>query len=432
MSFVVVPDEHHFSYHNLPYGIISSLNNLNRRAAIAIGDYVLDLSQVSHLFDGPLMSPIAANVFSRPSLNDFMALTPDHWKEARQTIKKILANSAESPLRDNKDLKIKALLSKNDVVMHLPAQIGDYTDFYSCLNHATNIGAMFRGKGNELLPNYRHIPIAYHGRASSIVVSGTPIARPSGQRCSPSDPNLPVFGPSDKLDFELEMGVFIGGPATLLGGPIRMVDARKHLFGLVLLNDWSARDIQRWEYQPLGPFASKNFATSISPWIVTFEALEQFKVDNPIQDPVPFPYLRHEDKFNFDINLEVEYTPKEGDGKVICNTNFKELYWTVKQMIAHHTVGGCNLNPGDLFGTGTISGTAKGSRGSLIELTSNGAEPCEFQSTKRKFIEDGDEVSLRGYCQADGYRVGFGDCSGVVLPSKLLQARPSIVISQLS
>lgn len=360
-----------------------------------------------------------------------MALTPEHWHETREYLKALL--SKETPfLRDDKELRVAAVHPMKDVEMHLPARIGDYTDFYASINHATNIGAMMRGPGNELMANYRHLPVGYHGRASSIIVSGTPVARPSGQTCPPNS-ETPVHGPSKALDFELEMGIFIGGKTNLIGQPIRINEAENNLFGLVLLNDWSARDIQRWEYQPLGPFLSKNFATTISPWIVTFEALQEFKTDNHEQAPKPLSYLRHEDKFNFDINLEVLYKPSQlSESKTISKSNYRHLYWTAKQMLAHHTVTGCNLNPGDLFGTGTISGPEAGSYGSMMELAWRGTKSIEFDDNiTRTYIEDGDEVIIRGYCQGQNYRVGFGECTGLVLPSKLLKSRPSIVISEM-
>lgn len=432
MSFIEVPEGHDFSIHNLPYGIFSTYSNPTKRVGVAIGDYVLDLLVVKDHFTGPLMSKVVGEVFDRDALNDFMALTPEHWLETRQSLQLLL--SKDNPiLRDNKDLRLRALHSIRDVEMHLPARIGDYTDFYASIDHAMNIGNMMRGPGNELMPNYKWLPVGYHGRASSIIVSGTPVARPSGQTCPPNS-DTPTFGGSKALDFELEMGCFIGGKTNVVGQPIRMSDAEKNLFGLVLLNDWSARDIQRWEYQPLGPFLAKNFATTISPWVVTFDALREFKTQNHEQDPEPMPYLRHEDTFNFDINLEVKYRPKQlSDAKTICKSNFKYLYWTLKQMLAHHTVTGCNLKPGDLFGTGTISGPKPETYGSMMELSWRGTKPIVFEDNiTRSYIEDGDEIIMNGYCQGSDYRVGFGDCSGLVLPSKLLQSRPSIVISHLS
>lgn len=430
MSFLDIPADHDFSYQNLPYGIFSTLDQPKKRPGVAIGDYVLDLQQLQHYFTGPLMKDVSKGVFEQESLNEFMALTPDHWKETRVYLKALL--SKDTPfLRDDETLRKAALHPMKDVEMHLPATIGDYTDFYASIDHATNIGIMMRGKGNELMPNYRHLPVAYHGRASSIIVSGTPVARPSGQTCPP-DSESPIFGPSKALDFELEMGCFVGGKANRIGSPIRMTEAENHLFGLVLLNDWSARDVQRWEYQPLGPFLSKNFSTTISPWIVTFEALEEFKTDNHVQHPQPLAYLQHEDKFNFDIKLLVQYKPSQlNSAKTICESNFKHLYWTVKQMLAHHTITGCNVNPGDIFGTGTISGPDEGTYGSMMELAWRGTKPIGFEENiTRTYIEDGDEVIMRAFCQGQDFRVGFGDCSGVVIPSKLLQARPSIVNSE--
>lgn len=417
MSFIEIPKEHDFSYENLPYGIFSTIQDARKRPGVAIGDYILDLMTVKNYFTGPLMKDVACEVFTKDKLNDFIGLTPAHWKETRSFLKDLL--SKENPfLRDNKELRSAALHSMKDCKMHLPAKIGDYTDFYASIDHATNIGSMFRGPGNELMPNYRHLPVGYHGRSSSVIVSGTPVARPNGQKCPPNS-ETPVYGPCKALDFELEMGCFIGGKTNKLGQPITMEEAEKNLFGLVILNDWSARDIQKWEYQPLGPFLAKNFATTISPWIVTFDALKEFQIENKRQDPIPLTYLRHDDKFNYDINLEIRYKPKEcQNAKVISNSNFKHLYWTLKQMLVHHTVTGCNMNPGDLFGTGTISGPEPGSYGSMIELAWKGTKPVGFEgNVTRTYIEDGDEVTMRGYCQGDGYRVGFGDCSGLIISS---------------
>lgn len=422
MSFIDYDEKSDFPYQNLPYGIFSTSTSSVRRPGVAIGNFVLDLSEVKHYFNGPLMKDVASYVFCQPTLNEFMALSQNHWKETRQFVKSILA--ADNPfLRDDEKLRQVALHPMEDVEMHLPASIGDYTDFYASIDHAMNIGSMMRGKGNELMPNYRHLPVGYHGRSSSIVVSGTKIIRPHGQTCRP-DSSTPTFGPSKALDFELEMGCFIGGEPNPIGSPISISETESRLFGLVILNDWSARDIQRWEYQPLGPFLAKNFATTISPWVVTFEALSEFKTDNKAQEPKPLPYLQHNDNFNFDIDLEIFYKPiGQHNPTVICQSNFKHLYWTVKQMLAHHSITGCNMNPGDLLGTGTISGPVEGSYGSMMELSWKGTKPIEFSSNvTRSYIEDGDEITMRAYCCSNhGYRIGFGDCSGIVLASKLLQ-----------
>ena len=293
--------------------------------------------------------------------------------------------------------------------------LGDYTDFYSSLEHATNVGIMFRGESNPLLPNWKHLPVGYHGRASSIVVSGTPVRRPMGQT-KPDE--APIFGPCKQLDFELEVAFFVGGKGNELGSPIPMDRAHEHIFGLVLMNDWSARDIQKWEYVPLGPFLAKNFATTISPWIVPLEALDFFRVQSVVQDPTPLPYLQHKDPFNFDIDLEVQLTTKEGSQNVICKSNLKYMYWTMKQQLVHHSITGCNMRPGDLMASGTVSGPTPGSYGSMLELAWKGTKPIKLgNGSQRTFIEDGDEVTLRGRAMKDGHSVGFGSCSGVVLPA---------------
>ena len=284
-----------------------------------------------------------------------MALSHKHWSEARATIKSLLS-ADNAKLRDDADLRSKVFLKRSDAIMHLPATIGDYTDFYSSLDHAFNIGTMFRGKDNALMPNWKHLPVGYHGRASSVIVSGEPIRRPNGQT-RPVDTEPPVFGPCKLLDFELEMAFFVGGELNKLGDPIDIENAQNHIFGMVLMNDWSARDIQKWEYVPLGPFLAKSLGTNISPWVVPMEALMPFAVDNYKQDPVPLPYLRHDDKYLFDINLEVLIQPS-GSAKAssVCKSNFKHLYWTQKQQLTHHSVCGCNMRPGDLLASGTISG----------------------------------------------------------------------------
>merc|ERR550539_1925529 len=277
-----------------------------------------------------------------------MGLSHRHWAEARATIRSLLTSKKET-------LPSDALLPQSSVTMHLPADIGDYTDFYSSLDHATNVGTMFRGKDNALMPNWKHLPVGYHGRASSVVVSGTPIRRPCGQT-KPKEDEPPQFGACKLMDFELEMAFFFGGSSNNLGEPIKMADADKHIFGMVVMNDWSARDIQKWEYVPLGPFGAKNLGTSISPWVVTMEALQPFSVPNYSQDPAPFPYLQHSDQFTFNIDLEVAIKPPAGQSTVVSRSNFRYMYWTMKQQLVHHTVTGCNMRPGDLLASGTISG----------------------------------------------------------------------------
>ncbi|KAL1512519.1 hypothetical protein ABEB36_002101 [Hypothenemus hampei] len=309
---------------------------------------------------------------------------------------------------------------QSEATMHLPAKIGDYTDFYSSINHATNVGIMFRDKNNALMPNWKYLPVGYHGRASSIIISGTPIHRPYGQTLV-IEGAPPVFGPSKLMDFELEMAFFVGGHNNL-GEPIKVQEAHNNIFGIVIMNDWSARDIQKWEYVPLGPFTSKSLGTSISPWVVTTLALQPFIVNNYPQDPEPFPYLKHLDDFNFDINLQVDITPKNSNvATTVCRTNFKYLYWTMKQQLAHHTITGCNVNPGDLMGSGTISGDTSDSFGSLLELSWKGTKPLTLlDGSQRKFLQDGDTVTIAAHCDGDGFKIGFGTCYGQLLPAKVL------------
>ncbi|KAI7693525.1 hypothetical protein SSS_05784 [Sarcoptes scabiei] len=305
--------------------------------------------------------------------------------------------------------------------MHLPAQIGDYTDFYSSLEHATNVGSMFRDPKNALTPNWRYMPIGYHGRASSIVISGTPIRRPNGQT-RPEEDKPPVFGPCRLMDFELEMAFLIGGPDNPLGQPIPIDKAQDRIFGMVLMNDWSARDIQKWEYIPLGPFLAKNVGTTISPWVVTMEALEPFKVPNTPQNPEPLPYLCHKDDYNFDINLDVYLKPDGMESNLICTSNYKYLYWTMKQQLTHHSITGCNIRSGDLLATGTISGPKPNSYGSMLELSWKGTKPLHLNDgvITRTFLQDNDTVLFEGYCQGNGYRVGFGHCDGKLLPPLIM------------
>jgi len=301
--------------------------------------------------------------------------------------------------------------------MHLPAEIGDYTDFYSSIHHATNVGIMFRGKENALMENWKWLPVGYHGRASSIVVSGTPIRRPWGQMKADDAP-APTFGPCKLLDFELEMAFFVGGPPSQLGEQIPIDKAADRIFGMVLMNDWSARDIQKWEYVPLGPFLGKSFGTTISPWVVTMEALEPFLIENPDQDPAPLPYLVHKDPYTVNIELEVAIRPdKAMEDFPVCRTNFKNLYWTLKQQLTHHTVNGCNVRPGDLMGSGTVSGPQPGTYGSMLELSWRGRDTVKVGDQTRKFLADNDEVVLKGWCQGKDYRIGFGECRGRVLPA---------------
>jgi fumarylacetoacetase len=413
-SFVEVAADAHFSLQNLPYGIFTTADDPRPRAGVAIGESVLDLAVLE---DAGLLAiaPPGTRVFDRGTLNAFIALGRPAWTAARARIGELLRHD-HAELRDAAPLRAKALRPLAGARMQLPVAIGGYTDFYSSKEHATHVGSMFRDPKNALLPNWLHMPIAYNGRASSVVISGTPVRRPNGQLKLP-DAEQPRFGPSRKLDFELEVAFIVGAP-TALGEPIPIAAAEQHIFGLVLLNDWSARDLQQWEYVPLGPFNSKSFATSISPWIVTLDALEPFRVAGPAQAPNPLPYLTLGGPQAFDIELALSIRPQGGPTTTICRTNFRHLYWSMAQQLAHHTVSGCNVRVGDLMGSGTISGTAADSWGSLLELAWNGQRPFALiGGATRTFLEDGDEVTLTGWCQGDGYRVGFGALQGEILPA---------------
>ncbi len=409
-SFIPVAPESHFPIQNLPYGIFSTADTAPR-AGVAIGDFVLDLAVLEA--NGLLNT----NYFDQATLNAFMAAGRLEWTAVRQTIQQLL--DANNPtLRDNADLRTRALIPMAEVSMHLPAAIGDYTDFYSSKEHATNVGTMFRGKENALMPNWLHLPVAYHGRASSIIISGTDIHRPKGQTI-PGDATTPQFGPSRLMDFELEMGFFVG-PGNELGEPIPVEKAHEHIFGFVLVNDWSARDIQKWEYQPLGPFLAKNLATSISPWVVTLDALEPFRCPSPKQDPTPLPYLQSQGDWAYDINLEVHLQSEQMETPMtICHSNFRYLYWNICQQLTHHAVTGCNMRPGDMLASGTISGPTEDSYGSMLELTWRGTKPIALPSGEtRKFLQDGDRLSMTGWSQGDGYRLGFGEVTSKLLPTK--------------
>lgn len=411
-SFINVPLESDFPIQNLPYGIFKPRDG-NPRAGVAIGDLVLDLSILEER--GHFRDVVAApRLFSSDSLNAFMALGRPGWKKTREILQNLLA-AESSALRDDVGLHAGAFHKQSEVKMQLPARIGDYTDFYSSYHHAHNVGSMLRGPDNALMPNWKWLPVAYHGRASSIVVSGTEVKRPRGQT-KPPDASSPVYGPSKSMDFELETAFFIG-PGNSLGQPVSIDQAEDHIFGIVLMNDWSARDIQTWEYQPLGPFLAKNFCTSISPWIVTLEALEPFRKGVPAKDPPPLSYLKRAADFTFDIHLEAQLqTAKMTEPQTIARTNFQNLYWSIAQQLAHHTVNGCNLQPGDLLASGTISGPTEDSRGCMLELTWRGANPLQLSSGEtRKWLEDGDTLSITGWCQGDGYRIGFGTVNGRVV-----------------
>lgn len=410
-SWIEVPSNSDFPIQNLPFGIFKTQSS-NSRVGIAIGDQVLDLSVLNKL--GFLDDfKIDDSVFTNQYLNDFIALGKPLCGSIRHRISNLL-NINNPELRDNKDARYKVLNFMSNVQMQMPVKVGDYTDFYSSVDHATNVGTMFRDPANALLPNWKHLPVGYHGRASSIIVSGTPFHRPKGQT-KPADSDSPVFGPTKLLDFELEVA-FIIGKQTQLGDSVSTADADDHIFGLALFNDWSARDIQTWEYVPLGPFLAKNFASTISPWIVTLDALEPFRTAGYKQEPKVLPYLEYKGEKNIEINLEVSIQPEKGEESTICKSNYKFMYWTMEQQLAHHTSNGCNINIGDLMASGTISGPTPDSYGSMLELSWKGTKPVTLKDgSERKFINDNDTVTLRGYCEKNGVRIGFGEAKGKVL-----------------
>jgi fumarylacetoacetase len=418
-SWIPVAPDDHFPIQNLPYGVfVDPLSEKNPHdgqglcVGVAIGDYVLDVTRLEQ--EGLLFGPESNIFFNR--LQSFLASGPTVWHSVRTRISQLLREE-EPTLRDKATLRDRLLLPRAEVTMALPVAIGDYTDFYSSRYHATNVGTMLRGPENALNPNWLHLPVAYHGRASSIVVTGTDIRRPLGQTKA-DEAAVPTFGASRSLDFELEMGFFVG-PGNELGEPIPVAEAEKHIFGMVLVNDWSARDIQKWEYQPLGPFLAKNFATSISPWIVPMTALEPFRCPGPAQEPKPLSYLQSKGDWAYDIQLEVWLQgPKMDKPQRISRSNFKHLYWNICQQLAHHTVNGCNMKPGDLLASGTISGPTPDSYGCLLELAWKGTKPLHFPNGERRtFLQDGDRVTMTGWCQGSDYRIGFGEVTGKILPA---------------
>lgn len=397
----------HFSIHNLPFGIFSTPDR-SARPGVAIGAYIIDLQSLASkgVFD------FDTRVFESAVLNDFIALGKPITNAVREQLQKWLRDP-QSVLAQSQD---QILVAQKDAQMHLPLSIGDYTDFYSSIEHATNVGMMFRDPANALLPNWKHLPVGYHGRASSIVVSGTPVRRPKGQ-VLPKDAAAPVFQASGRLDFELEMA-FVTGKPNAMGTSITTEAAEDHIFGMMLFNDWSARDIQKWEYVPLGPFLAKNFASTVSPWIVTLEALEPFRVAGPQQDPAVLPYLQYQGNKNYDIQLEVSIAPEGSTSKTVCRSNFKYMYWNMAQQLAHHTVNGCNIQVGDLLASGTISGSEQDSFGSMLELAWMGTKPLSMpDGSSRTFIQDGDVVSMTGWAQKDDIKVGFGEVTAAVLPA---------------
>ena len=417
-SFIDIAADSDFSIHNLPYGIFSDAKdvtgNNNRRAGVAIGEQVLDLSILEA--EG-LLSLTGGPYFDQPTLNAFIDSGRDNWTKARSTIQTLLSADSDT-LRDNKDLQAKALFKQADVTMHLPVHVPGFTDFYSSKEHATNVGTMFRDPKNALLANWTEMPVGYNGRASTVIVSGTDVIRPSGQ-LKPNPDERPIFSPCKRLDFELETA-FVVGRGNDIGQPITVDEANDHIFGMVLLNDWSARDIQKWEYVPLGPFNAKTFASEVSPWIVTMDALAPFKTACPTQEPKPLAYLNEKDSNNsFDINLSVELLPENSDeATVVCETNFKYMYWSMAQQLTHHTITGCKVEVGDMMGSGTISGPTPDSYGSMLEIAWNATKPVTLKGGEtRSFIEDGDTVIMKGYSEKDGIRVGFGEVRGKVLPA---------------
>jgi len=402
-SWVSGADDTGYGLDNLPYGVFSTVE-APRRLGVRIGDFVLDLRIPAD--DGMLPSECGAN-----SLNPLMAAGRERWHEVRSGIQSLLTD-------ETRRARIEPMLVPlADITLHLPFEVGDWVDFYSSEQHATNVGRMFRPNDPPLLPNWRHLPIGYHGRAGTVVVSGTEIRRPTGQRRGPDGP---TFGPSERLDIELEMG-FVVGPSTDLGTPVPIEAAGDHIFGMLLVNDWSARDIQAWEYQPLGPFLGKSFATSIAAWVTPLEALESFRVDQPPQDPEPLPYLRSSDRWGFDLDLEVvlqtEGMREAGmEPAVVAHTNFRDMYWTAAQQLAHLTVNGASLRTGDLCGSGTISGSEPGTVGSFLEMSWNGTEPVRLpDGSERTFLEDGDEVTLRGWGARAGRRIELGAVKGRIV-----------------
>jgi len=413
-SWVEVPANSDFSIQNIPFGIFKT-DSLGPRAATAIGTQVLDLMVLEQngYFEG---LDLPENIFAQPTLNAFMELGKAKTRAVRNKISDLL-EEGNTELKNNAEVLKEAFFEQSEVEMCMPIQVPNYTDFYSSEQHAFNVGTMFRGPENALMPNWKHIPVGYHGRASSIVVSGTDFHRPKGQTKA-DDADMPSFGPCRLLDFELEMG-FITCKENPLGQPVSTAEADEYIFGFVLLNDWSARDIQKWEYVPLGPFLAKNFASHVSPWIVTMDALEPFTVTGPVQDPEVLPYLKYEGDKHFDVKLQVGIQPEGVEETVVSNSNFKYMYWNVKQQLAHHTVNGCNMQVGDLYGSGTISGPTKPEFGSMLEITWRGSEPVKMaDGTDRKFIQDGDTVIMRGHAEKDGVRVGFGEVTAKVLPAK--------------
>lgn len=400
-----IPKNSDFSIYNLPFGIFST-TALTPRVGVAIGDHIIDLGGVATLD----LIGVDSEILAQSSLNSFIRLGKNKTNEVRWQLQKYLLEP-DSLLKEYPQLFIK----QSDAKLHLPIEIGDYTDFYSSMEHATNVGKMFRDPENALLANWKHLPVAYHGRASSIVASGMPIRRPKGQ-ILPKGKQQPIFQATQQLDFELEMA-FIIGKDSKLGQSISTNEAEEYIFGMVLFNDWSARDIQRWEYVPLGPFLGKNFASSISPWVVPLEALSPFRIAGPIQEPEVLPYLQYQGAYNYDINLEVDIQTKNGSRTTVSQSNTKYLYWNMVQQLAHHTVNGCNVRVGDMMASGTISGKDENAYGSLLELTWGGTKSIELEGgIERTFLEDNDLVKMHAFAEREGKKVGFGKLWNEILP----------------
>ncbi|EDP95729.1 fumarylacetoacetase [Kordia algicida OT-1] len=407
----VAPDSD-FPIQNIPFGVFLTRDDVIT-IGTRIGDYAIDLGALHQLgyFDG---IPLTDDIFLQDSLNDFISDGKKTWRLVRNRIGDIF-DADNAALRDHKEHRERVIFTLNEIEMQLPVQIGDYTDFYSSIEHATNVGKMFRGEENALMPNWLHVPVGYHGRSSSIIPSGIPIHRPQGQTL-PAGADTPVFGPSKRVDFELEMA-FITTDANHLGEPIPIEEAEDYIFGVVLFNDWSARDIQKWEYVPLGPFLGKSFASSISPWIVTMDALEPFRVETPKPLKPQLEYLQYTGKKSYDINLEVGITPENGEETIVSRSNFKYMYWNMAQQLTHHTINGCPVNSGDMMGSGTLSGKTPDSYGSMLELSWAGKNPVKLNDgSERTFINDGDTVTMRGHCKNEHVRIGFGEVSSKLLP----------------
>jgi len=412
-SWIHVPHNSDFPIQNIPFGVFITKND-DITIGTRIGDTAIDMGALQRLgyFKG---IELTDDMFMQDTLNDFISDGKKTWRLVRNRLAELFDQN-NPLLRDNEKEREIILFEMSEIEMLLPVQIGDYTDFYSSKEHATNVGMMFRDPENALLPNWLHIPVGYHGRSSTIVPSGVPVRRPNGQTLPAGETN-PVFGPSRLVDFELETA-FITTDANLMGEPIPVNEAEDYIFGMVLFNDWSARDIQKWEYVPLGPFLAKNFASSISPWIVTMDALEPFRVKGPEQSPTPFPYLQQTGNHSFDINLQVGIQPENGEETIVSKSNFKYMYWSMAQQLAHHTVNGCRVNSGDMMGSGTISGPTPDSYGSMLELSWGGKNTIPMKDgSERKFINDNDTVIIKGFCENNEVRIGFGECSSKLLPA---------------